>query len=165
MGNTVKYGEGQKPWTIHRYPPTWVLGQYQREKQPATSAMASDEAKAILPSYRGCSSCIPLRLFKESSETTIWVGVGVHTGHPFYKHILYSNPWQFLQSLGWTVCLELGHSFQKPLAEEAENFLCSKLRQASKLDSPEGGLKPQEHNCTRKHTPAGKTGKAKGRIS
>lgn len=86
-------------------------------------------------------------------------------GPPFNKHILYSHPWQFLQSLGWTVCLELGHSFQKPLTEEAENFLCSKLRQASKLGPPKGGLKPQEQNCRRKHTPSRKTGRAKGSIS
>lgn len=111
----------EEPGAFPRCPPRRALGHCQRETQPATSATASDEAEAVLSSSRACSSSIPLRTIRKSSETQLHGGEGMRTlALSSVKHCLSSTLtyFQFLQPLGCTSSLQIGHSFQKLLAKE-----------------------------------------------
>lgn len=96
----------EKPGVVPRCPPSRALGHYQREMQPATSAVASDEAEVMLSSCWAHSSSVSLRIIKGSLKTQLHGGEVTFRSWPSpskKKKNLSSTPihTQFLQSLRW----------------------------------------------------------------
>lgn len=153
MGNIIKWV------ALPRCPPSRALGHCQREMQPATSAMASDEAKAVLSSCWAGSSSVSLRIIRKCSKTWGREEACRSWPSPSIKLSLSFTPThtQFFQPLGWTSSPErvAGNRTLLPEAtgqKGTENFLGSKLRQEAKLGPGEAGLELQEYNCTTTNT-------------